>query len=112
MILEKTKPFVCICDFVVVVKPLKHLHRLEHERASVRKDAVEKYVTKFSLENYPITLDENGNFPTERTKSRVLRSIWMYGRKKGAYEDVSLSLINVSIKSKSRVSYDFNYDND
>ena len=112
IVYKNMKPYVCICDFEVVVKPKKWMHRITHEKIAVRKEAVEKYVYSFKLENYPITLDENGKFPTENTKNRVLKSIWMYSRKKGKYEDVNLELININIKHKSKVSYDFDYSKD
>ena len=106
------KPNVCICDFTVRYVPKKHLLKVQHPKPSVRQKAIEEHVKEFIIKDYPITLDDNGKFPTKKTEERVCRGIWVYKFKKTNFEDFVMFIKDIKIKTKSKVTYDFNYEKD
>jgi len=107
-----SRPYVCICTFAVRYVPKKHLMKVQHPKPSVRKKAIEDYAREFIVRDYPITLDANGRFPTKRTEERVLRGVWNSRMKKGKFEDFVMFIKDIKIKTKSKVSYEFNHEKD
>lgn len=106
---KKAQPEVCICNIDVTITPKKWLHMVNHERESVRKDAVNKYVSKISLKNFCLTLLD-GKFPTVKTEERLLKSIWRASNSKDKFEDLSLKIIKLDIKCSSPINYEFDYE--
>lgn len=111
----KKRPFVCICSFKIVVTPKKWLNRINSGNLKIKQETIKKYVYSFYLNDYAITLSEESNFkdfPTEKTRDRVLESIWVYAKQKGSYDSVNLEIKDINIKHKDKVSYDFDYSKD
>jgi hypothetical protein len=107
------KPFVCICDFTIVVTPKKWLNRINNGSQKVIKDTIDKYVYNIKLKDYPITLvPETKKFPTDKTRNRVFKSIWLYSRQKKKYDSVVLQIKDINIKHKSEINYEFDYSKD
>jgi len=106
---KKDKPQVCLCDLDVFITPKKWLHLVKHENESVRKDAIKKHVTKKSFTNMYMTL-LNGKFPTAITEERLLRNIWRAINSKDKFEDLSLEIRDIKIKSTSPINYEFDYE--
>jgi hypothetical protein len=107
------KPFVCICDFTIVVTPKQWMNRIKSGNQRIRKEAIDKYVYEIKLKDYPITLiPDSKTFPTEKTRERVLKGIWTYTKQKKKYDSVLLEIRNIEIKHKSPVNYRFSYEKD
>lgn len=106
-------PSVCICDLTVLVTPKKVLNRVNNGTSRQKKEAIEKHVYSIKLENYPITLNYlTKEFPTEKTKQRVLKSIWLNTKQKKQFDSVFLQIENINIKRRSNISYEFDYSKD
>jgi hypothetical protein len=106
------RPYVCISDFTVKLFPKKYANRLKSKSPAVRNEAIRKYAESFELKNYPITLSDDGTFPTKKTKRRVLKSAFMYARKKDDFDKYIVRIENIKVKTKSKVNYEFNYEKD
>lgn len=107
------RPFVCICDFEIKVTPKKWLNRINSGNLKLKEETIKKYVYSFKIKDYPITIDPNTKiFPTKKTRDRVLKSIWLYSKQKNKYDSVILSIRNINIKQKEKVSYEFDYSKD
>ena len=109
---KKIKPDVCIADFVLVYVEKKNMAQVKSKDPKRARKARAKFVKEHSFKDYPITLDKNGKFPTEKTKQRVLQSAWRVFNKKNNFENFSMYIKKINIKHKSQVSYDFNYEKD
>lgn len=113
--IKSTRPFVCICDFKIVVTPKKWLNRINSGNPKIKRETIKKYVYSFYLKDYPITLSKESNFkdfPTEKTRDRVLESVWLNTNQKGKYDSVVLEIKDINIKYKSKVGYEFDYSKD
>ena len=106
---KKDKPNVCLCDVDVCLIPKKWLHLVKHDKESVSKEAIKKYVTNKHLKNVYMTLI-NGEFPTAVTKERVLKSIWRSLNINDKFEDLYLELSNIQIKRTLPINYNFDYE--
>jgi hypothetical protein len=104
------KPSVCICDLTVLVTPKKIINRIKRGTAREKKEAIEKNVYSIKLKDYPITLNSfTKEFPTEKTKQRVLKSIWINTKQKKQFDSVFLQVENINIKKTSNLGYEFDY---
>ena len=109
---NKNKPYVCISDFTLTFVEKKWMPKINSKNPKTARETRAKYFKEHKFRDYPITLDEDGRFPTEKTKKRVLLSAWRSFQKKNNFENFIMNIKDVNIKSKSQVSYDFNYEKD
>jgi len=105
-------PEVCVSNFTIKYFPKKELDKINHRIEGIKRRASNKHIKYFKIKKYPITLNSNNEFPIENTKERVLRSIWKYSNVKGKYEDFVVSIQDVEVEKKSKVSYKFDYKKD
>lgn len=107
------KPSLCICDLTIVVTPKKMINRIKNGTAEQKKETIAKHVYTINLEKYPITINYlTKEFPTKKTKQRVLRSIWINTKQKKQFDSVFLQVKNINIKHRSNLSYEFDYSKD
>jgi hypothetical protein len=107
---KEEKPYVCICSFLVKSFPKKYMNRLKSKNKAVKDKAIKDYAKVDSIENYPLTLDSEDKFPTKKTKQRIIKEVWLYLGKKEKLDSFVVSIASIVVKSKSRVSYEFDYD--
>jgi hypothetical protein len=110
--MQKEIPQVCISNFTIRYAPKKEMSKIKSDSKAVRDKAVKAHVKEFKMNLYPITLNKNNDFPTKVTKERVLSSIWKYKKIKGDYSNFIVFIKDVSVVSRSNVSYKFDYDKD
>ncbi len=109
---NKSKPDVCISDFTLVFVEKKWMNRIKGKDKKRAREAREKYVKEQKFFDYPITLGEDGKFPTKKTEKRVLLSAWRSFQKKNNFDNYSMYIKEINVKHKSKVSYDFDYSKD
>jgi hypothetical protein len=102
-----TKPDVCIADFTIRYVEKKHMNKVKHKTPSLAKKYTKMYVKEFKINDYPLTLDANNKFPTENTKQRTLRGIWMFKFKSDKFENFVMYFKDINVKSRSKVNYEF-----
>ncbi len=104
------KPSLCICDLTIEVTPMRIMNTIKNGTASQKEKAIDKYVYNIKLKKYPITINpDTKEFPTEKTKKRVLKSIWLNTKQKKQFDSVFLQVKSINIKKISNLSYEFDY---
>jgi len=107
------KPSLCICDLTLLVTPKSIINRINNGTSKQKKETIEKYVYTIKVKKYPITLNYlTKEFPTEKTKQRVLKSIWINTKQKKEFDSVFLQVENINIKHRTNISYEFDYSKD
>tara|TARA_R110002126_G_scaffold94290_3_gene222683 strand:- start:571 stop:942 length:372 start_codon:yes stop_codon:yes gene_type:complete len=116
---NKIKPFVCIASFKLTYVEKKHFPKIKSKNIKTAKDSRAKYIKTQSFVDHPITLErysegtaEAYRFPTKKTEKRVLQGVWAIIGKKNSFDSFAMYITDINVKSKSHVSYDFDYEKD
>lgn len=98
---EKPQPFVYVADIVVrVIIPSRS-----------KKNPPE--IREIKLEKHPLVLDDKHNLATEKQKQRLCKAVYDRFIHKGDLNTIRFEVGNpTNVKLLSKVSYNFDYNND